>query len=333
MLCDAFISVLRSGREDFNRQFAHARREHPALDAAAWSSFVASHLNPLVQAVAAVAPNAVVEVATTAWEIGLGLVGQRLAGPQAKDSSINQTWSSVFVTAAALVAQAPARIIASLSNAASNLGVSTPLIGVTPVNCASSHTVPTQWIPLLESIALVATNPDDFLAAAQVAAWRSGLAHFRPSALAKAQSLPPALALTALDAAGQDWNEIYSKLMADPWFTPAQSQGRAAQGLRVGAFRGFGGQFTVPPVLSTFNEQIFVRSGDDVWLLVADAFGATLHRATAEEFALGGTSPTTGNPLPANIGSITSVVRTSTTLAVTGSLTHAVLLSALPSSP
>lgn len=333
MLCDAFISVLRSGREDFNRQFAHARREHPALDAAAWSSFVESHLNPLVQAVAAIAPDAVVAVVTAAWEIGLGLVGQRLAGPQAKDSAINLTWSSVLVAAAVLVAQAPARIIASLSNAASNLGVSTPLSGITPVSCASSHTVSAQWIPLVQRLATVATNPDDFLAAAQVAAWRSGLAHFRLSALAKAHSLPSELALAALDAAGQDWREISAKLVADPWFTPTQSEGDVAQGLRVGAFRGFGGQFTVPPVLGTFNDQIFVRSGDDVWLLTADAFGATLHRATAEEFAAGGTTPPTSHLLPASIGSITSVVRTSTTLAVTGSLTHAVILSALPSSP
>jgi len=53
----------------------------------------------------------------------------------------------------------------------------------------------------------------------------------------------------------------------------------------VGSFRGFGGAFLAAPQVARVGEQLFVISGDDVWLLALDAFGCTLHRARPEDLA------------------------------------------------
>jgi hypothetical protein len=151
---------------------------------------------------------------------------------------------------------------------------------------------PGQWLDLMERLGQVAADVETLLRAGQVAAWRAGLAHFREPA-----------------AAG-------------PWLEKP-SDGREL--LRVGGFRGFGGLFIAPPLVRAADDQLLVRSGDDAWLLIADSFGATFHRISKAEFEAASTSPC-DRPRPADIGRMRSAARTRHTLAVTGSLTHAVLL-------
>ena len=74
--------------------------------------------------------------------------------------------------------------------------------------------------------------------------------------------------------------------MRNPWCDPADGQNDT--GLRVvaqaGAFRGFGGSVH-RAAGGRGNRRTFpVRSGDDCWLLTADVFGATFHRAAPSEF-------------------------------------------------
>jgi hypothetical protein len=113
-----------------------------------------------------------------------------------------------------------------------------------------------------------------------------------------------------------------------------------------GAFRGFGGLFTEPPTVAMADERLFVRAGTQCWLLTADAFGATFHRATDEEFerararsalpagvALRGTALTVHGStvdLPDVFDQLSSACGSSTTLALTSPRTHAIVLVALP---
>ena len=55
----------------------------------------------------------------------------------------------------------------------------------------------------------------------------------------------------------------------------------------MGAFTGFGGGFPQPPELRAAAEGFWVRSGARHHLALADAWGAVLLPATAEEFAAG----------------------------------------------
>ncbi len=319
MLCNAFTQVLKPGRADFNQQVAQARRENPAFDDAAFSEFVQTCMDPLAAAVDAVAPEAVADLVQAMWETGLQLVALRLAGPQAREPWINQTWRQVLVAAARHVARAPGHVIGAFSNAAHHLST-------TP------GARPEQWIEVMTQAAGIAADVGTLLKAGQVAAWRGGLAHYRESALRQARALPAELALTALQARDAKWPELHTALSADPWHVPGEAAHAGHEVLRAGAFSGFGGLFATPPQVIAANDQIFVRSGDDVWLLTADAFGATFHRATQEEFSQGTSAESAGIPPPSGIGMVTSSARTRSTAAITGTLTHAVILFALPSS-
>ena len=90
-----------------------------------------------------------------------------------------------------------------------------------------------------------------------------------------------------------------------------------------------GGFFAEPPRVAAADGQLFVHSGTDCWLLAADAFGATFHRASAPEAE--GARPMMATlprrtQLPPEAGEPTSIAATPTTLAVTTTLTHRVLL-------
>lgn len=297
MLCDALATVLRTARADFNARFAAAKRIHPTLDQAAFTTFVHEQIDPLVQ----LAPEEHrFEVVEVAWDHGLELVARQLAGPQARHPWINETWRRLGNRLAAT----PRRLIPALSNAAQQIA-------------ATPGARPRQWLDLVEEVGKAGVENETLLQAGQVAAWRSGMAHYRDGAVRLIAALDPAIARLALGASSPGFVEA---AVAGPWVEPPARD----TGLRVGGFRGFGGLFVCPPLVRASGDRLFVRAGDDAWLLTADSFGATLHRVTAAEFEAGSTS--TCDRVPPDIGRVRSAARTPHTVAVTGALTHAVLL-------
>ncbi len=110
------------------------------------------------------------------------------------------------------------------------------------------------------------------------------MAHYRQSALAVADGLPAPLALAAVGAPGSaSWPELRARFAQDLWFSPDLAAPSLRVALGAGAFRGFGGLFVEPPRLAITHGNLLARSGGDAWLLFADAFGATFHRATPDE--------------------------------------------------
>jgi hypothetical protein len=77
---------------------------------------------------------------------------------------------------------------------------------------------------------------------------------------------------------------LLSQLETDRWFNPSRTDVKAHTIRRAGAFRGFGGAFLHLPTVRSAQDGWIVQSGDEFWLLIADAFGATFHRATAPEW-------------------------------------------------
>ena len=78
---ETLAAVLRSERVAFNIRFAETRHRLPGLDGEAFSDFLRQHIDPLAQAVARHRPERVPEVVHAAYDLGLELVGRRLAGP------------------------------------------------------------------------------------------------------------------------------------------------------------------------------------------------------------------------------------------------------------
>ena len=313
-LSPGFVAVLRACREEINARFVLFRREFPDLEREAYLEFLRTKGDQLVRAVEAVEPVSVVETGRVVCEVGLELVARNLAGPNARHRWIDETWRCVLTAAAAVVAAAPHRVIASLSNAMHQL-------------TSTREARPAQWLALMERAVPFARDVESLLGAGQVAAWRSGLTHYRDGALAVAERLEPALALAVLGADG-DVASVLARLRENAWFDPGQSGSPSRLVARAGAFRGFGGPFLVPPVVIRLKGQWLAGSGDEHWLLTADAFGATFHRVTglvippplkADHRALAQLD------VPPDCGEVTSVATDGSTTAVTASLTHAVL--------
>jgi len=166
----------------------------------------------------------------------------------------------------------PARVMASLTNAAHQLA-STESADVS------------RWIRTMQEVASQCATPDELLLVGQVVAWQCGLAHYREGVLSAIGSLPPALASTVLKIESRQYEATLQRLQEDRWFDPTRPKSISLRIVRsAGAFRGFGGPFLQPPMLKSTDNGWLVQSADDYWLLVADAFGATLHRSTVEEW-------------------------------------------------
>ena len=327
----ALAGVLRSARAEFNARFVEMKRRHPDLDAGAFSAVLRTMVDPVAEAVAVVNPDRVAATVLAAYDASLVIVAERLAGPGGRYPVISDAWQTLLPALAPLLAQAPGRVIGAVTNALCHLA------GTPGIQAA-------EWTGRLATIAPELTSVDLLLRAGEVTAWRCGLAHYRDGALAAADALPPEIALRLLDApAGAVWPEVRARLARERWWNPAQEA--RPEPLRLvraaGSFRGFGGLFVEPPAVAAMGNQIFVRSGDGCWLLTADAFGATFHRAEASEFqaAAGGASPLRilrssvirdgeTRDLP-ELGQVTSAAATGDTIAVTGLLSHRITLLAI----
>src|SRR5471032_2571289 len=269
MISPVFASLLASGRAQFNLRALDARRRFPALDMTQcmvqFSAFLHDGLDPLVVAVAAVAPERAGGFSLAAYDMALELVAHGLAGPSAKNPFLNTVWRELAPLFAPLLSSAPVPVLGMLSNAA---------IHVSGIAGAR----PAQWQQEMAAIAPQITNVAELRAVGQVLAWRAGIAHFRLGAIAAADSLPPHLALAAFGEPCAHWPQLRTQLQENQW------RGNA-QGREFGAFTGLGGDFATPPQVRGAHDGFIVLSGERQYLLVADACGAVLHGATPEEYA------------------------------------------------
>jgi hypothetical protein len=336
MICPALASVLRSGRSDFNARFAEARIRFPGLSGESFSLALQELVDPAVAAVAALHPEGVGETVSAAYDVALELAGQNMV-TGTHGEVIAEGWRTLLPAAARHLAEAPRSVLPAVSNALHHLA-------------ATPGARPAQWIRDLARLAEQCRTSDEFLKLGQAAAWRCGLAHYRPAALALLDSVPEPLSLALLGATpAASWSEVRARLERDPWYDPSGPEplgdtrnGRLREVGRIGAFRGFGGLFIEPPLVSTSEKSILVRSGEECWLLTADCFGATFHRSSPALWSAsarqeikgleiaGTTLRRDGHSLNLDhLGSISSVAATADTLAITSPLTHAVVLVAM----
>jgi hypothetical protein len=317
MSASAFRAVLARDRELFNHKFVEARRRRPDLDAGAFGALLSSAAAPVVESAAAIAPDRADEVAHAAYDAALTLIGERLAGPGGRHPILEELWIRLLPKLASLVADQPARVIASLTNAAFNLA-STP--GARPAELVAG----------LEQVAPLLASVGDLLRAGELVAWRAGLAHFRERALEAGDRLPAQVASALLGAPRLEWSALRARLASDAWYDPAAPEAPRPRIVRsVGGFRGFGGGFLRPPRVFAVDGQLAVSSNGECWFLTADSFGATFHRADPKLYQRAEQPPAKPPLVVPGIGAVTSVARVERTVAITGDATHAVALVAV----
>jgi hypothetical protein len=331
LISGPFAQQLEAQRGKFNMLFAEARRQRPKLEPAQFADLLAKTATPIVEAVAKTAPTRVPEVAEAVYGLGLDLLGQELLGPNARYPFVADAWQVLFPLLGKFVAEDPRQVLGGLTNAHYNLSV-------------TAGARPHEWAGLMLKLGDLCPSAATLLKAGQVAAWRTGMAHYRPGALALCAELPPNITRAALGlpANAEPIEPLLEALKGNRWLNPNSPISNSLKLVgRVGAFRGFGGLFLTPPTVTVLNGQLFVRNGDEVWLLMADAFGATFHRAekvaaatavTPTPFKLDRNGKISLNGQTQTIPELaayTSAASDGQTLAVTTSLSHAVFLVAV----
>ena len=283
-----FAEILSARRSRFNGQFADAHRVWPALDAQSFAQHLTQVVGPVVEAVAEHHPDRAGVVAEALYDLSLELVGREFLGPNTRYPALAEGWSWLFSRLPGRLAEAPRLFPSAVTNALYNLS-------------ATPGARPQDWMQSVVALSSVCRDVHELLGAAQVAAWRAGLAHFRLSALDRCRGLDPRAASVALglpEASGtpaasgtppltpKTLASLIDALLADPWLDPAAAaRGTTTTGparlelvRRVGAFRGFDGLFMAPPTVSCPGGQFVVTDQDDHWLLFADRYGASFHR-------------------------------------------------------
>ena len=262
---DVLARELKATRGALNARVA-ATQAQPGFDAAALAAFLRERLDPLAQAVDVVAPERTAAVVAAGFDMALTLTARRLVRVGARGGLVDDTWAELGGPYARLIGDQPGAVLGGLTNAALRIAA-TPGARVE------------RWRALMAVLAAHATG-DTWRALGQVAAWRAGMAHYRDGALDAADALPEPVALAAVGAGGGDWPAVRAALAANRWW----SGGDGATERRVGGFSGFGGPFSEPPEIAAGPEGLLVRSGERCHLLVADAYGATLHPSTLQAF-------------------------------------------------
>ena len=265
---NALHEALRERRDYFNARFESARHAAQRLNADALFDFIRQAIAPLVLAVDAQTPARVPAVVDAGFAVGLSLVSAGIWPSSPRIGLLKRAYSTTFCALSQAIAVDPQRLLPRLSNALLTPGLNAEL-----------------WLACMEGIASALSSPAQVLDAGIVCAWRCGLAHYRDAALTRVELLPNA-ALWALFAPIQgDVSALKAALHAQRWYradAPLLPNQIAA---RVGAFVGLGGLFSAPPIVCSDGVDLYVRSAAAQWLLIADAYGMSLHTALLEEIA------------------------------------------------
>jgi hypothetical protein len=280
---EALAKALERRRTFYNALFAETRSQHADLEPEDMLEHLRLRVTPAFAALPDLSPDAADRALEALYRASLQLLSRRLAGRHAL-GSINATWEQLLPRLAPLLAIAPRRVVALLSNAAFNLD-------------QARSARPAEWLARMLAVAEYCGDMETLVAAGQVAAWRAGLPQFRTEALRLSAELPPAAVSALLGTNGDgiasaESNALIKRLF-DNRFSYSSAETRSLTALGVlGGFTGFGGQFTTPPKLSLVEGEMIAHDHDTAWQIHADAFGALLHRKQS--------SPTSNDPAPAN---------------------------------
>ncbi|MBL8113954.1 MAG: hypothetical protein JNK60_13820 [Acidobacteria bacterium] len=273
---EALREVLLARRDAFNARFAAERRRRPALDGDLFGLFLLDTLAPIADAIAVAAPEGLGNAVDVLYDVALPLVANGVLS----QGAVRDGWERLLPGLAGPLARSPRRVAGAVTNALHNLE---RVPGAKPARFVDS---------LLRAREHLKTA-DALLAAGEIAAWTSGDAPRRERALVQIAALPGA-ALTALfdlaeplpDAAR---DRLAEGLRSDPFASPAEAAGLRRVPVRAlrlvgrpGGFRGFGGPFLAPPIVTSAGGALYALGGGGAsYRLAADVFGCVLLRATA----------------------------------------------------
>jgi hypothetical protein len=266
---EALAKALERRRAFYNALFAEARGQHAELEPEDTLEHLRLRVAPAFAALPDLSRDAEDRALEALYRASLQLLSRRLAGRHAL-GSINVVWEQLLPRLVPLLAIAPRRVVALLSNAAFNLD-----------QVPSAR--PAEWLARMLAVADHCGDMETLAAAGQIAAWRAGLPQFRTEALRRCAQFQPA-ALAALlgskdDASTAAATDALVRRLSSRRFAYSSAETLSLTPLgSLGGFTGFGGQFSTPPKLSLFGGEMIAHDHDTAWQIHADAFGALLRR-------------------------------------------------------
>ena len=103
MIGATFAQALSDGRPWFNDRVADAQRRFPGFDTAAFSAFLQTGVDDLINATALIDAARVAPVTRAAFELALELTGQGLIKSEGRSDTIMLAWSALAPQLGALV--------------------------------------------------------------------------------------------------------------------------------------------------------------------------------------------------------------------------------------
>lgn len=276
-LSGPMADAMKRNRESFNAKFALARRGGARIDSQSFLAFLAAVVDPIISQVSRHFAEKVDSSTAALYELSLELFAQSLLGPLAHEPAIADAWKTLLPAVPRLLARDPRRVAASITNAVHQIG-------------QTSGARPNEWISAMTAIGQYCDDMPTFLDAGKVAGWLAGCPQYRKSALEIASSLPlpVSVSLFGLDPAtsAAAMKKTVDAMSANRWLkagetlpTPIPARIRIVG--QTGGFRGFGGPFLRPPIVSLQNNRILASDGESVWAMIADAYGGIFHRVNA----------------------------------------------------
>lgn len=285
-----FAQTLAELRGELNDRVRRRLKAGESIDGSGLLAHIKDRIRPIFDAVACEYPERSRGIVLPLVEVSLDLFAASLLGPGATNNTLDRVWRDILTACPRLIAFSPTQVAASLSNVAHRVAT-------------QANARPEEWLALMRAAAARAGATVELLNAAAVAAWRSGLAQYRASALDLLLALSPSVAVAALgtrreftadslaafvESLRDDvWQRVDDESVCDFNSTSATSMQResalrstAPQSVLAGDFLGFGGPFTQPPRLLQVAGRVYVTDNVGCWLVHADAYGVFFQRAT-----------------------------------------------------
>ncbi len=265
----ALARALEKNRERLNAQVGSLRLSGKTVDGDALGLHLEECVAPAIDAVDGLDEASSDRVAVVLFELSAELVAQDLF---LRAPMVREAWRVLLPRYARLLRFDARKIAGAITNA---------VLALSSARGAS----PERWISKMGSIADLVPDSATFLESGRVAAWLAGLAHLRTLALERLPGLDAAIVDGLFDLRAQsDAKVVPSELAAalgkDRWLDPAAPVRAGSRGARlvarVGGFRGFGGEFVVPPKASRLGDRLIASDGVSVFEVHADAFGSSL---------------------------------------------------------
>lgn len=265
----ALARALARNRDRLNAQVGSLRRAGKTVDGDALGLHLEQCVGPAIEAVESIDDASSDRVATALFQLSAELVATDLL---VRSPLIRDAWRVLLPPYARILRYDARRIAGAVTNAIFSLS-------------SSRGASPERWIAAMGSVAEFVRDSTGFFDAGRVAAWCAGRAHTREAALRTLPLLNAAIVgrlfdLGPQDGLGESPRELADALRKNRWLDPAMRAGATSSWerpvARLGGFRGFGGEFLIPPRVGRIEQRLIATAGDDAWEVHADAFGSSL---------------------------------------------------------